>query len=115
MGHPGRIRFGSTGRSHHPTGRQVHEEEHIEGVEEHRVDGEGVGRHQALGVRGQELAPAHLRSGHFQEHLPDQMLVGWIPVGVQQAHRHDFKAGGQDPFLHLPAQPPWHQRLGHPR
>ena len=29
LSHPGRIRFGSTGRSHHATGRQVHEEEHI--------------------------------------------------------------------------------------
>jgi hypothetical protein len=60
--HPGLVRLGGAARQQDAAGGQVDIDKDIEALEEDRVDGKEVGRHERLGVSGQESLPAQLCS-----------------------------------------------------
>jgi hypothetical protein len=66
-----------------PAGRQFYEEQYVDPFEEHRVDGEGVARQDAVGLGGQEPLPGRSRSSRCRvdaglvQDLPPVLAATW--------------------------------------
>jgi len=58
LGHPGAVRVGGHTEEMHDAAFHFDDEQHVVVAEQHGVNGEEVGRHDALGLGAEELGPA---------------------------------------------------------
>src|SRR6266511_2472327 len=57
LGHPGPVRVGAHPDPNDPARLYMQEHQHVQGLEEHRLDGEEVAGEDAVGLRREELMP----------------------------------------------------------